>query len=134
MHSDPDSQHRSLSPRPFRVGPTSLLQMSLSTVIALIVFTVSLTAIYLKMPSADQIAKIDAELQKQISVNKTNIDRMSTQVGFLVRIEVAAAAGDPMQRQVIRKAAREAQSQAVADAQQPLQPASPNPLDGIRLE
>ena len=108
--------------------------MSLSTVSAVVIFAVSVTAIYLKMPSAEQIENIEANMQKQITANKTQIDRMSTQVGFLVRLEVAKAAGDPIQKMVVRKAARDARTAAVADAMQPPQPASPDPLDGIRLE
>lgn len=125
---------RSQPPKPFTLGANSVVAMNLGTIVGLSLALISATAIYFKMPSAAQIDKIEADMQEQITANKTHIDRMSTQVDFLVRIEVNKAHSDPTHKQVVRKAAREARSAAVADAQQPPQPASPDPLDGIRLE
>jgi len=130
----PRGRHRSGAPKPFNLGANSVVAMNLGTIVGLALALVSATAIYLKMPSAAQIEKIDADMQKQITTNKTLIDRTSTQVGFLVRIEVAKAAADPSHKRVVRKAARDARTAAEADALQPPQPASPDPLDGMRLE
>jgi len=132
---------RANSPLPFRAVADAKIITNWTAIGALIVFVAGAAgwavAVYNKMPSADQIAAIDkkhtestAALQKQVNDHAAAISKISGQVGFLVRIEVAKANADddPGIKQAMRQAAREAQS----TASRPVQ--SGDPLAGIDLE
>lgn len=132
---------RADSPQPFRaVGDAKIVTnwaVVIASLTAVAVLAFGAAAIHAKMPSADQIAALDAKhdarvtaLQKQVDEHAAAISKVSGQVGFLVRIEVAKAKADddPGIRQAMRQAAREAQSVAA----RPIQ--SGDPLAGINLE
>jgi hypothetical protein len=130
-------RQRADSPPPFRAVGTSKVETNWAAIIAggAVLFMAGL--IYAKMPSADQIAALDAkhttavaELQIQVDQHAAAISKVSGQVGLLVRIEVAKANADddPEIKQAIRVAARDAR----AEATKPVQ--SGDPLAGIDLE
>ena len=125
---------RSTPPGAWRMQASSRVLTDMKTMIGLVVFGAAAAAIYFKMPSAGQIAAIDAKheaarklLQTQVDSNTEAIDTMSGQVGFLVQIKVAEAGRDPVKRRTIRAAAHKAQ-QALPTA------TASDPLAGTDLE
>lgn len=137
MGATPPADNRSYSPQPFQAVGTAPVRTNWAAVLAgaCVMFMAGL--IYAKMPSSEQIAALDAKhdarvtaLQKQIDEHAAAISKVSGQVGFLVRIEVAKANADrdPGIKQAMRQAAREAQTLAARPTQ------SADPLAGIDLE
>lgn len=105
-------------------------KFSLGILVSAVAFTWIAAGIYEKMPSALQVEKIDAAhtvteaaMRKEITSNKEGIAGIRGQVGFLVRIETARAAGNPAAIRAIQKAAREVRMANNTD-----------PLDGIEME
>ncbi len=129
---------RSSPPGAWPMKADAPVRTDMKTIAGIVMFTLTVAfgaaAIYFKMPSADQIAAIDAKhetarkaLQTQVDSNTRTIGVISGQVGTLVQLKVAEAGRDPVKRRAIRIAAQRAQ-QALPTSQ------APDPLAGTDLE
>jgi parvulin-like peptidyl-prolyl isomerase len=148
---------RADSPKPFRLdGSTEVrtpLALLWASALGLVMLTATAVGIYYKMPSADSVAKLDAQhtnalekavaklseqdadLQRQITDHTGRIAGVAGQVSFLVRLEVEQAkrSDDPITRRIVVEAARETRAEVRAAAPNTTT-RNPDPLAGIDLE
>lgn len=126
----------SRSPQPFQAVAEGKVTTNWLTILALVALVFAAGGIYHKMPSGSDITALDQKhtdaekaLQVKIDQHSEAISRMSGQVGFLVRIEVAKANADddPGMRQALRQAAADAKTSAARP------PRSTDPLAGIDI-